>query len=392
MLSTAMKVPDFKCVDVLPVQHYVGCQRVARIGVALLLLAALAHADRNVCHAQATAGDPKQPVAALLQQGIDLAASGKLAEAEVPLEQARTLAPEDAAVLTALGKVKARMKEVGPAVAIFREVTVAHPRSAEAHLNLALALADTQNLPDALSEVSKAVQLAPNSAEAHLNRARVLADLHRQADAEAEFVKAAALSPSNPDCFFYWALLEREKSNYEKESSLLQSLVKLQPRNDEAWLLLGDSFSYQSKKQEAIASWRQALAINPHSRQAVYKLSRALRPTNPEEAKKLESDFAALRQNSESLDDVKKLGNEAYVAMQSQNWTVAITTFKQAIALCGDCEVLGTLHKDLGLAFCDSGQFTEGRKELELALQLTPGDPDVVKALTVLDHQTTAHP
>ena len=344
------------------------------------------------CSAQTSASPSALSATDLLQRGVNEASRGEWAAANLTLEQAQKLAPENLAILTSLGKVKAKVGEVAPAIVLFRQVARSDPRSGEAHQNLAVALADAQNLPEALTEIMRAQQLSPRMTAVHLNHARILADLHRRADAEAEFSEAATLEPLNPNCFFYWALLEREHGDYGKETPLLRSLVKIEPRNDEAWLLLGNSYGYQSQTQEAIASWRKALAINPRSSQAVYKLSRALRASDPAEAKKLEDDFTALRQSSESLDKIKSLGNQGYLAMQSKNWAAAISTFKQAVELCGDCAISGTLHKDLGLAYCNCGQWSEGRRELELALRLSPNDPDIPRALAVLDHSTEAHP
>ena len=39
------------------------------------------------------------------------------------------------------------------------------------------------------------------------------------------------------------------------------------------------------------------------------------------------------------------------------------------------------LHKDLGLIYCHSGDFKNGRIELLEAQKLSPGDEDVAKAL-----------
>ena len=341
----------------------------------------------DLCWGQAQPATTKESVAAILRQGVDLAAQGQLAEAEAVLERAQALAPRNTEVLTTLAKVKARMGETPSAAELFREVAAILPLSPEAHLNLAIALADNANFPEALQEVTKAVELSPKSGLAHLNRARILSDLHRQSSAEAEFAIASRLSPSNPECFFYWALLEREMGNYAKESSLLRTVVRLQPRNDEAYVLLGASLSYQSKQSEAISCWREALAINPNSQKAVYNLSRALRATDPEESKKLESKFHALQQDSRNLEQVKALGNQAYVAMNHGNWPLAITTLKHAIALCDTCEASAGLHKDLGLALCDNGDFSAGRDELQIALHLNPDDPDIIKALSILAHR-----
>ena len=74
-----------------------------------------------------------------------------MAQAESELEQARALTPDDVEVLTALAKVKGRMHELPEAIVIFRQLAAALPRSADAHLNLAIALADNSELPAALA-------------------------------------------------------------------------------------------------------------------------------------------------------------------------------------------------------------------------------------------------
>ncbi len=302
------------------------------------------------------------------------------------LEKAQTLAPKNTEVLTALAKTKARIGEREAATELFREVAAILPTSADAHLDLAIALADQGDLNGALREVTKALELAPNRGLAHLNRARILSDLNRRPEAEAEFATACKLSPSNSDCFYYWALLERQMGNFAKETSLLRTVVRLQPGNDEAYVMLGKSLSYQSKQAEAIACWRKALAINPNSQVAVYSLSRAMRATDPSQSKTLDKQFLSLQQKADVLEQVKGLGNQAYVAINNRNWPLAITTLRHAIDLCRDCEVSANLHKDLGLALCQSGDLSNGRQELQLALRLNPNDPDILKALSLVSN------
>src|SRR6202789_2658602 len=159
------------------------------------------------------------PVDQLMKEGQDLAAQGRFAEAEVPLKQAAELAPENYAVLTLLGKVEGRVGKHADAVALFRRVVSGQPKSADAHVNLAIALADAGNLEEALKETSTAILLSPKMASAHLNRARVLADLHRPDEAEKEFSIANQLAPNSPDCLYYWGLLEKDGSNLAKEPS-----------------------------------------------------------------------------------------------------------------------------------------------------------------------------
>jgi Flp pilus assembly protein TadD len=323
----------------------------------------------------------------LMSQGMRLAAQGQLARAELILEKARETEPKNAEVLTALAKVKDREGELPAAIAIFREVVNATPRSTDAHLNLAMALADNGDLNGALPEVSRAVELSPKLASAHLNRARVLADLHRLEDARAEFVIATRLAPANPDCYFYWALIEKENDNYAKESDLLRAVVRLQPNNEKALNLLGQSLFDESKEQEAIAAWRRVLTINPNSSEATYSLSLALRNTEPEESKRLMERFHELQQREKLLHQVNTLGNQAYAEINDRRWPEAIATLREGLRLCGDCQMQATFHKDLGLALCYSGELHDGEAELRIALRLNPADPDILKALATISHQ-----
>ena len=365
-------------------------QRRRRLAAICISLVALAFG--SLCSPAHGAASPQKatpagPVADLMSEGMSLAAQGQLAQAELVLERARQTDPKNAEVLSALAKVKDREGELPVAIAIFREVVNEDPRSTDAHLNLAMALADNGDLNGALPEASRAVELSPKLASAHLNRARILADLHRFEDARAEFLIASRLAPANPDCYFYWALVEKENDNYTKESDLLRTVVRLQPNNDKALNLLGQSLFDESKELEAVAAWRRVLSINPNSSDATYSLSMALRNTDPQESKRLMDHFHELQQREKLLHQVNTLGNRAYTEINDRRWPEAIATLREGIRLCGDCQMQATLHKDLGLALCYSGELHEGETELRIALRLNPADPDILKALAMISHQ-----
>jgi tetratricopeptide (TPR) repeat protein len=323
-------------------------------------------------------------ISQLMQAGQDLASQGRFAEAELPLKQAAMLAPENYALLTLLGKVEGRLGKHDDAIALLRRAANGQPKSAEARVNLAIALADAGKLEDALTETSAAVAISPKLVSARLNRARLLADLHRPDEAEKEFAAVHQLAPDNADCLLYWALLEKDRGNLEKQTSLFQQLVKLQPENQKALLLLAQCLQRQGKSTETVAVLRRILQLNPDSENALYMLSMELRRTDPTEAKKLQQDFEAQKKKEAGLAQVKSLGNEAYVAAGKKDWPEAIRILKQAIADCKDCEVAPALHKNLGLALCNNGQLDEGKQEFEEALKLNPSDPDIVRALRMV--------
>jgi len=320
----------------------------------------------------------------LLQQGKALAAEGRIAEAEPPLLKAAALAPRDMETLTVLAQVQGRIGKTSEAIQGFQSIVRLYPQKAETHLNLAIALAGAGQLDAALKEASSAVTLAPKLVSAHINRARILDDLHRIDEAAREFAVAQRLAPANPDCLYYWSLVERERGNISKESELLQKLVAVQPDNYKAAYFLGRSLQEQSRDTEAISVLRRALVIKPDYEAALYLLSRVLRKTDPEESQRLLQDYHAVQQKQSTLDQSKSLGNEAYAAAGKQDWPEAIRLLRKAIELCDSCEAAAGLHKNLGLALCKNGDIQAGRAELEISLHLNPVDPDVVKALEII--------
>jgi tetratricopeptide (TPR) repeat protein len=320
----------------------------------------------------------------LLEQGRKLLEAGKLAEAELVLDRAEKLAPSDPVILTLDAKVKGRLGEYSSAVDLLKRVIRLTPQSAQAHVDLAIALADSGDLNSALAETATAISIAPALAIAHLNRARILSDMKQDREADDEFALAARVAPSNPDCYFYWAFAERAQGNVPKEGELLQKVVKLQPSNFKAHLMLASSLLDQNRTAEAIAELRTALAINANSTEAIYKLSRALRTIDPEESKKLRDQFERLKTQNSVVDRAKALANEAFHAFTVQDLRASIRLYDEAVETCGDCEIESTLHRDLGLTLCRDGQIERGAEELRKALALNPEDRDAAKALEAI--------
>jgi tetratricopeptide (TPR) repeat protein len=319
-----------------------------------------------------------------LNLGLLLAQQQKSAEAEAPLDKALQLAPEDLRVLSAAGKVKARLGKSEEGNALLRKVAVLSPESAAAHLDLAIALAGSYDLPGALAETAEAVRLAPQSASAHFNHGRVLFDLGRSAEARPDLEMASRLAPQMAEPQYLLAVLEKQAGNYQGAIPLLQTVVELQPRNTAAWYLLGQSLEHETRTQEAIAAWKQAVRIDPENAQALWSLSRALRPLDAAEAARLMNKYAAVQKERRIIDRAETLANDAVASMQAQDWPQAIRQLKEAIAACGECSVRAELHKKLGLMHCHAGDLDSGEKELRLAQAAKPDDPEVERALALI--------
>ena len=86
-----------------------------------------------------------------LNLGSDSCPAGqKYPSAEQELDKAVALAPQDPNTLSTVGKAKAQMGKMSEGIALLRKVVDLAPDLAAAHLDLALALADSYDLPGAL--------------------------------------------------------------------------------------------------------------------------------------------------------------------------------------------------------------------------------------------------
>jgi tetratricopeptide (TPR) repeat protein len=324
----------------------------------------------------------------LLDQGRKLLEEGKLAEAELVLDRAADLAPTDPVILTLDARVKGRLGESADAVALLKRVIQLTPRSAQAHDDLAIALADSGDLSSALAETTTAISIAPRLAVAHLNKARILSDMKQDREADDEFALAARLAPANPDCYFYWSIAERAQGNFAKETELLRKVVKIQPGKVRAHIMLANTLLDQNQNAEAVAELRIALAIDPNSTQAIYRLSRILHTTDPEESKKLRDQFDRLDAQESVVDQAKVLANQAFHAFAVQDWRESVRLYDEAIETCGGCEIESSLHRDLGLTLYRDGQIERSAGELRKALALNPEDRDAAKALEMINAGT----
>jgi tetratricopeptide (TPR) repeat protein len=323
----------------------------------------------------------------MLEKGIALARKGDFKQAEEAFQQAVTNQPNDPRALTALGQVQEQLGKTPDSIETFSKVIALDPRSSDAHVNLGIALGDHADLAAALQESLVATRLAPDSASAHFLRGRLLSDLGRRDEARAEFRKVLTIAPGYAEALNYWAALEGDEGNMAAQESLLTRYVKLRPENATAWVQLGQVLNEQHRQPEAVAAWRHALAINPRYMLALYSLVRALKSTDPAECRQLVQRIQELERDKLTIDQIKMLGNKSNAEMDHTDYRAAVDDLREAKVLCGNCELLGNIEKNLGLAYCHAGQLDAGERELKLAKALKPADSDLDQALAVVKLQ-----
>jgi tetratricopeptide (TPR) repeat protein len=178
-------------------------------------------------------------------------------------------------------------------------------------------------------------------------------------------------------------LEEKAVGNALAAVQVLQKSAALDPQNADTLFVLGQELLHSGNRDGAIAEWRKVIQIDPEHGEALYNLSRQLAQTDPEEARRMQTRFEALQAQKHIMDRAQTLGNFALASAAAHDWPQAISQLKEGIQVCGSCTALGQLHKDLGLIYLHSGDVKNGVEELTEAKRLTPGDPDIDKALRI---------
>ncbi|HZC25174.1 MAG TPA: tetratricopeptide repeat protein, partial [Candidatus Binatia bacterium] len=144
------------------------------------------------------AGDLAEARAALLKADVL-----KPGQADVRLEMARRLNPEEPRIPLYLGEVLWKLDRHDEALAILREAIRLNPSNWEPHYRLASDLYQQKNFSDAATEYQAALQLNPTNVKMRLAFASALEQLGRPREASLQLEEALKLDPDNPTIMEY---------------------------------------------------------------------------------------------------------------------------------------------------------------------------------------------
>jgi tetratricopeptide (TPR) repeat protein len=180
------------------------------------------------------------------------------------------------------------------------------------------------------------------------------------------------------------AVAEKQMDNAARSAEILQQVIALEPSHTDAHYLLGQDLAKLGRESDAIAQWKKAVDLNPEHAEALYNLSRRLSQTDPAEALRYQARFVELQRKRRITERADTLGNFALAAASARDWNQAVAQLEEAVAICGNCQSKGDLHKNLGLIYCRSGNLEKGERELQIAASLKPDDHDIKKSLSIL--------
>jgi tetratricopeptide (TPR) repeat protein len=256
-------------------------------------LVATIHADRGEYRKAIESLDallaaaPKH-LQALLVKGDLLLREGNPAEAVATFQKAVEAHPQSAAALFALGwanerwadapgsKEEDRSKRLEAAAQAYRRCADMEPR-VRFRDSLGFVLLLRGEHPEAVTQFKRARDLDPKFAPAENNLGLTddLAD--RRADAMKRYEGVLEkLDKKNVRALVMLGLDSWLQGSASQAIKHLQAALKLDPKDDLAWMFLGDIFVDGGKLREAVNAFESAVAANPRNFEAWYHMGQVL--------------------------------------------------------------------------------------------------------------------
>ena len=129
----------------------------------------------------------------------------------------------------------------------------------------------------ALGAVTRALDLDPNSADAYAELAWIAMYLDGNLEKAARnFERAIELAPADPEILYDSATLIQDLGRIDEAIALKEYSVARDPVNPRRQYNLGNAYLFGRRYQDAVSSYRLALALSPDLLGARYHIGRAL--------------------------------------------------------------------------------------------------------------------
>ncbi len=272
--------------------------------------------------------------AAVFARALSAHQAGRLAEAEALYRRVLEAEPRHAEALRLLGLIALAAGDAPSAVRLISESARLAPRNPETEAQLGLALKAAGRLPEAAAHLETARRLAPEDAEILANLAAALRAAGRIAEGARRIRQSVALAPALAP-----ALLNL--GNLGHAPAILRAL-RVRPAYIEAWINLGNVRA-SSDPDGARRAYQQALALNPHSPEALTNLGALLLDLDKVEAAR----FCHRRVVALAPADAGALGNLGLVAKAGGRIGEAIGWQGRALAVRRDAGAFNSLGQAL---------------------------------------------
>jgi len=302
--------------------------------------------------------------------------------------------PNNRMVLRSLGVIQIKAEDISGAIATFRELVSKDETQAESYHLLAQALANSGDTVAARSEWETALKLSPDyldaaAAQAYLafkegryketlELARKIQSTHNQSsigyqlegdaysglkDASKANLAYQSAYQTEPNAYLARRIFQtyRQVGNKGKAESKLQSWLKQNPDDADAWTLLGMAYQEDGEVEKAITAFETAYKINKSNAIAVNNLAWLYQEMSDSRAVGMAEALLTIAGENPEMTDTA-----GWVFMQNGREDRAVVLFQQAILKLPDNSAI-RVH--LAEALIRTNRQNEAKKQLNTLLQ-----------------------
>lgn len=212
-----------------------------------------------------------------LQQQFDAAhrfeQAGDWPRAEQEWRRILATAANDPRVWTNLGATLSQQGKTDEAIAAWQRAIELDPQQPNPHFNIGLVLVRNSLFAEAIPPLQRALHLAPNNDAARRALALALVGTEKFPEASREIAQLLTKSPRDA------GLLELAAQSFVKQRRHAEAVVVLRRRlalanpTAQLWAQLGDALDASGQTADALAAYKNALALEPESTLFRYGLS-----------------------------------------------------------------------------------------------------------------------
>ncbi len=283
---------------------------------------------------------------------------GQVEKALEMLDEAARLG-KDPYVENSRGICLMQLGRTSDAITAFDQSIKLNPRIAMAWLNRARLFRKVRDMPQALSDARRAVELEPTSCEARCVLGLMLEDSGKLAEAEAALDEAVRLLPESESRLARGRFLARRGRVAEAEAEFTEVIQK-DPACAEAFHQRGDVRAGQGRNEAAEEDLRRALALEPQDKYALNTLAMVLiARKRPVEALECIDRILAF-----DKDDPQIVMNRGSLLRDLGRYDEALAAYRSVVTKCP-----GEAHHEIGFIHHLLRQSGEAETELTRSIE-----------------------
>src|SRR6266581_3295535 len=313
------------------------------------------------------------PLNDLLEEAQRYIDKNNFESAIAPLQKVVADQPEFAYAHFQLAYVYTALKKPKEAQAEYERAAVLDPKMSAAYVNLGMLLLDNREDAAAVAPLRKAVELLPAQSRPRYLLAVALDRSGDHAGAAEAFEALLHLDPNDITAIEHLGWMALRSGKPAEAEVRFRRAVEVQPKGSDGLRGLAESLEAQ-KKPEAVAAYREYLALKPDDSKAHSRFIRLLVDQGQNDAA-----LAELDRTDAGKPSVESLKLRADIQIAQKKWKDAIATLQQAVALApNDAQLRG----GLGRTYLQVRDFADAEKELKAAIQFDAKNVDYWKDLS----------